>query len=175
MSLTSLNYLLFLDVDGVLNSAKYFTSDKFKSLKGNLSEEEIMLTRHDLLLDEAPISLLNSLVEQSQAKVVLSSTWRNKFSLDEMNKLLSDKGATFNLCGKTPRLLPKKFSMRVYRHDEIQDYLNNLNEIPESFVILDDEGPMSYLDKFFVKTNYEFGLQEHHITKALKILRKEFI
>lgn len=57
--------IIFLDIDGVLNSDEYF--DKIKYLKIEGIESEI---------DRKKVKLLQEAVKQTGAKVVLTSSWR---------------------------------------------------------------------------------------------------
>lgn len=164
---------IFLDFDGVLNSDKYFSSFQYKKEAEGVEDARVMLIAHWMHLDPEAIGFINQLVEQSGAQVVISSTWRLRYSIDEMNKMLSDRGATFKTIAKTPRGNPKKFSQRVMREDEIQEFLDNLSEPADSFVIIDDMLSMGHLYKNFVKTSFRNGFREEHIKWALRILNKE--
>ena len=161
--------LIFLDIDGVCNSNKYFSSPGYVEESGGKSDALIMLVNHYLHLDPAALKLVNQLVDESGAEVVVSSTWKSKYSEEEFNKMFADRGATFKVVGRTPHV-QGRFSEHVQRGREIQAYLDSLTEKPESFVILDDRDDMAQLFKYLVKTNYEDGLTRHHVNKALRIL-----
>lgn len=161
---------IFLDFDGVLNSDKYFSSFKYKKEAEGLKDEEVMLIAHWLHLDPEALEFMNQLVDQSKATVVVSSTWRVKYSIDELNEMLASRGATFKISDKTPRLLPKKMSMHVYRGEEIQAYLDALKEPAEGFVIIDDVSDMLHLRKHLVHTDFQKGFRHNHIKWALRIL-----
>ena len=57
--------IVFLDIDGVLNSMPYFESIKGK--RDKIHNE----------IDESKLPLLKRIVEENNAHIVLSSTWRN--------------------------------------------------------------------------------------------------
>jgi hypothetical protein len=166
--------IIFLDFDGVLNSDIYFNSSVFKTETRGMSQEEIMLVAHRTHIDPIALQLLNKLVETSGATVVVSSSWRIGYTVEELNVMLKGCGATFEIVAATPRY-PDYIEIgwgRVPtpRGDEIQGYLNSLNEKPESFVILDDIDNMAHLKEFLVLTDGEFGLTSRDVEKALKIL-----
>lgn len=165
--------LIFLDFDGVVNSDKYTNSASYKKEAEGKTEAEIMLIAHYLHIDPEAIKLLNDLVEKSGAKVIASTTWRLHYSLDELNKMIKDRGATFEIVGVTPRIYPKKMSQFVQRGEEIQAYLDSLTEIVEGFVIIDDGSDMLHLKKHLVQTTMAAGLKFNHITWAMNILNKD--
>jgi 16S rRNA C1402 (ribose-2'-O) methylase RsmI len=96
--------LLLVDFDGVLNSAAYFTSPEFLALTEGLPDAEVMLLGRAYHLEEAKVGLLNRIVEASGAVVVISSSWRLPHTLDELNEILAERGATFTASAVTPRV-----------------------------------------------------------------------
>jgi hypothetical protein len=163
--------IIFLDIDGVANSVAYMATDAYFAECYAVGVEdpldyEVVIKAHHLHLDPKVIQLLNKLVDDSGAKVVLSSTWRIRYSLDEMNAMLKMRGATFEVTDKTPQI---RFS-RVFRGEEVRDYLKGLKEKPEAFVIIDDNDEFPKFQKQFVRTDEKVGLTQEHVDKALKIL-----
>lgn len=166
--------LIFLDIDGVLNSTVYVTSDYYQNAIKGMSDAEVMLIAHHLHLDPLAVELVNKLVEKSGAEVILSSTWRGKYPPDVMTEMLHGRGARFKIAANTPALFGKKFgSPRIPRGKEIAAYLRNLPEQPESFVILDDHDDMIHLKKFLVLTSAKVGITTADVERALKILAGE--
>lgn len=164
--------LIFLDIDGVFNSAEYDRSERYLLETAGMSDTEIMLIAHHTHLDPEAIKIFNDLVERSGAEVILSSTWRAKYSVHEMNEMLKDRGATFKISAATP-ILFGKLSARTPRGKEIAHYLKMLEKQPESFVILDDHDDMLHLKTNLIQTNVKFGLTKNDVEKALKILNPE--
>ncbi|MBE6727289.1 MAG: hypothetical protein E7562_01430 [Ruminococcaceae bacterium] len=149
---------IFLDIDGVLNSQKY-----------DLSRGE-----DDGNIDVTRLPLLKRIVEATNAKIVLSSSWRKAWEKD------------LSLCDEIGIELNRiflKFGIQIYdktpviglRKSEIEAYLQN-NANVESFVILDDMllGWGDY-GEFLVHTNPMVGrgLEERHINAAIEILNKK--
>lgn len=164
--------LLFLDIDGVLNCDIYMSSDEYlaecKSLGIVPEGREVMDKAHYLHIDPAAMKLLNVLVERSETKVILSSTWRLRYSLEEMRAMFKKRGATFQIEGVTPA----KMSWRP-RGMDVAEYLSSIKkngEVPEAFVILDDIDEFSKLKDHFVQTSEEEGLTQEDVGRALKIL-----
>ena len=73
--------VIFLDVDGVLNSDEYF--DKIKNLNIDGIQSEI---------DVEKIKLLNIAINETKVKIVLTSSWRYTRNAQELRKLLSEYG-----------------------------------------------------------------------------------
>ncbi len=165
--------IIFLDIDGVLNSRDWFSTDTYKVAAEGLSSAELMLIRHDLHIDPIAVSLLNDLVDKSGADIVLSSTWRQKYDPEAMTSMLAGRGFKFKVVDRTPALFGKFNSSRIPRGKEIAAYLRSLQEQPEAFVILDDNDDMLHLKKFLVLTTKKHGLTQEDVGKALKILSGE--
>ena len=150
--------IIFLDIDGVLNSRIY------DSLRSG-SDGNIDITR---------LPLIKHLIDQSGASVVLTSTWRKHW--DPMGGTTDNIGAvverTFSeagikLYGKTP-LLDND------RPREITEWLNDHPAV-QSYVIFDDiKFGWGKLENNVVKTDYRIGrgLEQCHIDKAIRILQE---
>lgn len=143
--------LIFLDIDGVMNSV----GDRFSySLETDYHFE-----------------LLKRIVGATCARIVLSSSWRiSEDGRNIVQKRLGDFGMEFIGC--TP-FDPNKG--HVERGEEIRKYLmNSHGEDIESFVILDDEGDMcEFKDKHLVQTCQYKGLQIDDMLEAIMILNNQ--
>ncbi len=115
--------VIFLDVDGVLNSDEYF--DRIQNLDIEGIESEIDINK---------VKLLKKAIDETGAKVVLSSSWRYTKNVLELKKLLSDYG--IHITDSTPVVEHK-------RGLEIRKWLED-NDSVEDFIILDDEVFDSY-------------------------------
>ena len=150
--------VIFLDIDGVLNSRKY----------------DAVRRPTDGNIDTTRLALLRQLVERTGARVVLSSSWRKHFDSEakamdetgrELKSLFSQSGIP--LYGITPE-------SAGHRAEEIAAWCNAHPEVTK-FVILDDiKFGWGTLDPFVVKTDYRIGrgLEQIHIEKAAEILLK---
>jgi hypothetical protein len=161
--------LIFLDFDGVLNSYVYMDSPEYLEETKGMIDWEVIQKAHHTHLDPKSIAILNQLVAETGAVVIISSTWRLRYSLAEMNLMLENRGATFRASGVTKAL-------RMYgskRGDEIQDYLDNCLDEPEAFVIIDD---INFFDAcpnllpHFVHVQDMYGIRSMDVGKAIKIL-----
>lgn len=138
--------IIFLDVDGVLNSEE----DQF--------DWNLQTDYH--------FELLKDLVDKTQAKIVLSSSWRKS---EKNLKILQSRLKNFNLYiyDTTPYIS----NPCIKRGDEIRQWITSQKESIESFVILDDESDMcEYIDINLIQTNFKVGFQKQDYEKALKVL-----
>ena len=172
--------VLFLDIDGVLNSDNWF-GYRLYCIKNNMYDRVLNFvdtndenTEHKLtMIDDRAIANLNRIVEETGCKVVLSSSWRSSRESENVftQYILKLKGFKYELYDVTPSLWDKEFGTQ--RGEEIQSWVNKeseKNEI-ESYVILDDDSDMlpEQINNFIhVDTN--IGLTYSDVCKAIKIL-----
>ncbi|APR84219.1 Hypothetical protein A7982_09568 [Minicystis rosea] len=150
--------LIFLDIDGVLNSVQYL-AEHTGGEGVVIVDGEFDATAH---IDPARVTRLNTLVERSGARVILSSSWRRSFGLEKTQRSLRAKGFAHELEGETVRLVGHP------RHMEIRHYLAMFAAMP-SFVVLDDapEAGVGLGDHFILVSD---GLEDAHVETAVAIL-----
>lgn len=137
--------VIFLDVDGVLNSSQDGNSIRLRT--------------------DLNLKLLQRVVRETGAKIVLSSSWRNGPAkvLNNLHKRLEEYG--LEIMESTPDL------GSLCRGDEIRQWLNANEEHVEKFLILDDEDNMAeFTEEDLVQTDSRIGLQEEDSIKCIKIL-----
>ena len=150
--------IIFLDIDGVLNSRLY----------------DLKRGENDGNIDQSRLVLLKQLVDKTGAKIVLTTSWRRHWdpsgkNTDEIGKELE---ATFLQCGL--QLYDRTDEIDGVRAKEVEEWLSAHTDV-ESFVIFDDiKFGWGRLDENAVKTDYRIGLgiEEKHIEKALEILTR---
>lgn len=156
--------VLFLDIDGVLNSR-----DFFENRKGNITIDDVPNFMANGL-DKQALDNLQRIIEETNAKIVVSSTWRiGKDRTPEWFRRVFKEinGFDFPVIDKTP-LLDNRC-----RGEEIKQWLEN-NKHVEQFVIIDDDLDMLKEQwKFFVKTDKKFGLTAGISDIVIDILNKE--
>jgi hypothetical protein len=158
--------IIFLDIDGVLNSNRHYTDFYLKHDRPARSS----VTNPEEQIDERNMKLLNELAIRSEANIVISSTWRmGRKQADLRNDLYKcglDK--SIKIIGVTP-----DYNLDRPRGEEIQEWMDNTNKNIEAFVILDDSSDMAHLMNYLVRTNLTVGLTKQDVEKALKILDVE--
>lgn len=136
--------VLFLDIDGVLNTHKSI---------GRFGID---------FIDNVLVALVARIVRETDCKIVLSSTWR----IDEKDRMiatreLAEQGLTIHDCTPVhPHRTPEddnwdSWTGWVKRHEEIQDWLDQ-NPV-ERFAILDDD-PEACIEGHFFRTDENRGL-----------------
>jgi hypothetical protein len=152
--------VIFLDVDGVLNNSDFF------SRISNADKQE--------LYDPDSVETLNKIVDQSKARLVISSTWRLLHPYTTLRAIFRRNGIRGTILDYTPELTYVEESLvkRRERGHEIQQWLDDQEVKPDGFVILDDDSDMAHLLPSLVKTSFARGLQEEHIEPVLQILMK---
>lgn len=156
--------VIFLDVDGVLNTSK---------------------TNSNILdIDSFRLEYLKAIIDETDAKIVLSSSWV-KFFTKVNNKIIprSEKGFLFyNLLSLYSIEIYDILGTGVNREEMIIDWISK-NEV-DSFIIIDDEPNMfnKLLDRLIktsiaednqMLTNMDdcFGLCYYHIKIAKNMLK----
>ncbi len=170
--------VLFLDIDGVLNShqSMHFWHNKrdqekwenelYKSWQGTLYEY--------LAQEFCPIAISN--LEQVMRKVpdlkiVVSSTWRKGNDVQALKEIFMPFKLISNVIIDRTPVDPD----RGPRGLEIQQWLDEqknhgkVNEQVEKFVIVDDDGDMEHLKVNLVQTDGKVGLDWN---KAQEIIRR---
>ena len=157
--------IIFLDIDGVLNSYAYYKE-----------------TGNDLNLKS--VDILSQIYHKFNCKIVLSSTWRELKDISEKSAQKMWKHLVDTL---------SKYNMEIYditpiiknnRPLEIATWLQN-NSCSNFLILYDDFPLLEYkkygLEKHVVKTIYftykieNGGLQEKHKDKAFKILSSNIL
>ncbi|MBE6665227.1 MAG: hypothetical protein E7603_03265 [Ruminococcaceae bacterium] len=152
--------VIFLDIDGVLNSSAYDRERK----------------ENDGNIDETRLPLIKRVVDETQAKIVLSSSWRTHWNrnlslCDSVGKDMTALFAVYQLeiYDKTPVLSSND------RAEEIRMWLDK-NKTVTHFVILDDNRfGWGELLEYLVSTSYRIGrgLEEKHLLEAIRLLNCE--
>ena len=174
--------VLFLDIDGVLNSENWFAyriycvKNNMVNILMNFVDTDDRNIKHKLTtLDDRAIANLNRIVEETECKVVLSSSWRSSIESENIftQNLLKLKGFKYEFYDVTPRLWFSDFSIR--RGEEIKFWLDKESEKHEieSFVILDDDSDMlpEQMNNF-IHVDGQVGLTDRDVLTAIEILNK---
>ena len=174
--------VLFLDIDGVLNSENWFAyriycvKNNMVNILMNFVNTDDRNIKHKLtMLDDRAIANLNRIIEETGCKVVLSSSWRSSIESENIftHNLLKLKVFKYEFYDVTPRLWFSDFSIR--RGEEIKFWLDKESEKHEieSFVILDDDSDMlpEQMNNF-IHVDGQVGLTDRDVLAAIEILNK---
>ena len=167
--------IIFLDIDGVLNHQIWFKKLHESNKKPNTKEQHI-----DNMIDPNSVSLLNKIIADTNAKIVISSSWRKYNTVEELQKILNSKGFKGKIIGLTPVLYftgEKNYHYSVPRGNEIKAWLEMNKGIlgdkmsKTKYVIFDDDSDMLLWQRenFFWVDPY-CGLTPNIIYKATRFL-----
>lgn len=152
--------IIFLDIDGVLNNAD--DSDMHIHKGGT----------H--FYSPKCVSYLNRITDKTGAKIVVSSTWRLRASVEQLQVTLKEMGVTGQVIDKTCQLN----HLGGYRGNEILKWVKDNKELLgadyheyKHYVILDDDTDMLLWQKDnFINTDGYKGLSLEDVEGAIEIL-----
>jgi hypothetical protein len=145
--------LIFLDIDGVL-------------INGNHIREHGNPRRADPVC----VQNLQSILDATLAKIIVSSSWRINKPLSLLKDSLMKAGIpTESIIGKTPQM------SNGHRGMEIKAYLLRNYTLTPTYVIIDDDSDFfpEQLPKH-VKTEFAYGLDITATNRAIDILGNKF-
>jgi hypothetical protein len=151
--------IVFVDVDGVLNSEAYFAE---KTQNGTVYAPENFPFSE---FCPKAVANLNRICAETGAFVVVSSSWRGGRSVGELKDLFNAVGFTGKIKDKTPSLANTR------RGYEIQRWLDIHHERWTDYVILDDDDDMLPKQSArFIQTHFKTGLTDECADRAIAIL-----
>ena len=159
--------VIFLDIDGVLNSSNYFdeTSDVFYNYIDYL-DEKYELEKWLIQIDMNKLYLLKEIIDRTNSKVVVSSSWRNLKYYTFIEEYLINKGIP---------IIDTTKSLNNKRGLEIKTYLMEHPEIT-NYIIIDDDIFPDYDEELLfnlIHTNfYNDGLNDDNYEDAIYKLKK---
>lgn len=157
--------IIFLDMDGVMNGYPFLDSIPDRPLSGFHEKEN--RTWWEEMINPKCVERLQTIVEATEAKVVLSTSWRMFWEPDEMQEMLEDKGFAGEIIGKTPR---RGFS-GGRRGQEIQQWLDDTDLDIEAYVALDDCAFMYPVTDRWVQTSEDRnGITDEEAQQAIDML-----
>ena len=172
--------ILFLDIDGVLNSERLVAENEARH--ATLGDHRCECFSIIYQMDRACVARLNRILAETGAQVVISSSWRRLLDNATIIKILRSFGFEGAVIGATPDLVndPEwlarhEWGRNGYEHidrgHEIWEWIAAHPEVTH-FVILDDCSDMAHVKPFHVHTDFEVGLDEPDVERALHLMAK---
>ena len=193
MKYTTLTYsfinVIFLDIDGVLNGYNFWNLlgwDIISKFKSNRLKSWYRELTEPFGVHERKVKRLAKIVHKTDAKIVISSSWRSGLQ----SNLLNDKM-------KRLHNLFDKYNIGIYDYTPIMPSGKRENEIlawlfknpnVNSFVILDDDNydlqhfmgnnliqTSSFVDSKIIRHGWWYissGLKRKHVRQAIKMLNE---
>jgi len=146
-----MNRVIFLDVDGVLNNGSWAMEMYDKGIR----------TYRDDILYEPTLERLKRIVDATDARIVISSSWRQiPTAYKHLQEWLEMYG--MKVADKTPYV-------GGCRGDDITAWFNR-NPGEWQYVILDDEDDMDGHMDHLVQTDFDVGLIDEDCERAISLL-----
>jgi len=188
-----LRKIIFLDIDGVLNCEDAYRSGEcnyveFTSKNGDKDHYQSFCKRSK--------DLLNMLIDETGAEIVISSTWRHS-GIEFMREVWNLEGMSGEIIGLTPNFRGDINGYTIPRGCEIEKWLRDnefyhcnwdretQDEIIKkscigNYIIIDDDSDMLYRQRnHFVHVlpspRNKTGFNEEYFTEALLKLSKTVI
>jgi len=168
--------VIFLDIDGVLATNKQFfmNSQKFKDKNAWAKELGVRYP-----FDKGCVKILNEILTETSAEIVLSSDWKMGRSLEDLDIIFKQNGVIKSPIGITPNEWVSISFTTKNRAYQIELYIKN-NKV-DKYVVIDDLPVGEFMkltndDDKFVLTNDREGLKQLGIkNKILNILNYETV
>lgn len=139
--------VLFLDIDGVLNSEFYYEHCR----------------KQDSDIDDYKVMLIANLVKQFNLRIVLTSSWRESNIVETKKRLIEKEPSLASL-------VPYMIDQTRRREDrvrgyEIQDWINHNKQHINKYVIIDDDDfdILEVQKPNLIKVNNYFGVMTSDI------------
>lgn len=145
---------LFLDIDGVLNSERSVAAYGKLTHANRVKHDMVAGKPLEPMWDDLSVKLLRVAQEAIGFKIIMSSTWRLSFAIQDFHTI-------FDVYGWDTRgiIIGKTGAERAIRGQQIKNWLQVHGKFPYTYCIIDDDSDMlPQQESFFVKTNFLNGL-----------------
>lgn len=144
--------IIFLDIDGVLNSESFAKKKTRKNF------------------DPECVKRLNQIIQETNADIVISSSW--KLSPSSVYMAFKDEGVEGNIIGMTPNFIFDDWREDKTRGAEIEQWL--MENPCDNYIILDDDELFKKEQKkHWIQTDYQIGLTDGDVEKAITLLNDD--
>lgn len=154
--------VIFLDIDGVLNSAQY---------RAEIANKRLTMPEIEREIDRKPLSILKNIINETGARIVVTSSMRKTTQFKDFKEYVSHEGIRIH------DVTLDFGDAGMHRGEEIREWIQKHEEELEEYVILDDdtfkdfgEDLMAHLVQPSMWTTR--GLEQTHANQAIKLLGK---
>ncbi|MDZ7658258.1 HAD domain-containing protein [Fodinibius sp.] len=156
--------IIFLDIDGVLNTIHHLKRQKIKSGKAT-----------NKIWDPTACKHISMLCEHYDAGIVITSSWRHEYNIEQLKDFFaSNKIPSKFIKDVTSSYAPQQDRNNYCRGHEIQHWLQNNSTDITSYIIIDDEAQfLETQQDHLVRVNKEKGFAtKEAVTRASNILER---
>jgi hypothetical protein len=154
--------IIFLDFDGVMDTSYY---DHILSKEGKPGNDE-----YGAIFDPYCIRNLKRIIEETEADIVVSSSWKYMMSYQDFLNMWKDRGLPGFITDVTPNPVDRR-----KRGDEIDAWIEECKTECQ-YVIIDDLEANNFNEHQIPRlliVNPFFGLDEETAERAIQILNAE--
>ena len=163
--------VIFLDIDGVLNTKWWYTQ----------MERNTPKDKYGYAFDPKAVANLKRIVEETGADLVVSSSWKC-MGLSQIEEMWRDRSLPGKIIGITPNSVSDEMLLNAdidsielfhIRGEEIKQWLTKYGKQVSNYAIIDDmDNMLSEQQSRFVHTNPEVGITEEDAQKTIEILNR---
>ena len=164
--------VVFLDIDGVLNTKWWYTQ-----MDRNTPKD-----KYGYAFDPNAVANLKKIIDETGADIVISSSWKS-YGISELEDMWQNRGLPGKLIGITPNTVSDEMllnadldNMELFsiRGTEIKEWLTKHGKHVSHYAIIDDmDNMLSEQRLHFVKTDPEIGITVDDAEKAIMILNQQ--
>lgn len=161
--------IIFLDIDGVLNTERWHS----QAIRGELKDE------YGYRFDPIAVENLSRIIEETGAAIVISSSWKC-MGLATMQKMWKDRQLPGKVIDITPNSVSDEFLLNVDLNDmdllsirgqEIKDWLMTKGGSECKYVIFDDMNDvLQEQEAHIVWVDPAVGITKGNVAQAIRIL-----
>lgn len=177
-----INFILYLDMDGVVTSSNYIVKIHDAFVGNSNDEDKDFYYRnfmHQWCFQKEAVECLNKLYDLVPYAIIITSTRRFELVPVEWNTVFQINGIKAYVGGRTNKLSKYKDDKYAWREDEIEDYhfrggTSVLKDFPLIIIDDDDFDLQIYKDKL-IHVNTETGLTMDYYNEILDKLEMQGI
>jgi len=158
--------IIFLDIDGVLSLIPQW--NLHRTSKSWIKEYDIYP------FDKKCVEVLNTILKETDAEIVISSDWRIEFKFNELKNIFKINNVIKQPIDITPEFITSAQYLEKNRAAEILEYIDNYKI--SSYIVIDDLDMSKWFDEnnFIQCPNSMEGIKQTGIkNKIIKKLKNE--
>ena len=162
--------IIFLDIDGVLNTGRWHSQTK----KDELQDE------YGYKFDPTSVANLAKIIDETGADIVISSSWKF-MGLTQMEDMWNNRNLPGKIIGITPDSVSDELLLKAdidsielfhIRGEEIKEWLTKHGKHVSNYAIIDDmDNMLPEQQPHFVQINPEVGITKKDAERIITIIK----